>query len=120
MKLVMTHDTGNGYTDSEYHTCPFEYESLESAYVDFMEHLNRYRQILEKAAETDDYYPLIDNQIKYVMFAGMDFDLSCFQEWDINKNGKQVYTWSEPEFYTLEDWFEKHKSRPKSSCGKEF
>ena len=100
MKLIMTYDVVSG-PDCWGITQPFEYESLEAAYVDFMDLLNKYRKQC-KENTSGGKYQYTPSSVK---FAGFDIDLCEF--------GSD----REPKIQTLEEWFEENKSPSNYSLG---
>ena len=88
MKIVMTYSEGDGCTYSCDHTYPFEFESAEAAIVEF-------ERLFNEANVPDPKRGYIVGQFT---FCGFELNVCTF------KDGNQVYL---PEFYTLDEWFEK-------------
>ena len=77
----MYFEAGDGYTYSCMNHIPFEYDSLEQAYIDFEQ--------------------LVLKNTKPFSFCGFSFDPSIFKT-----NGEYF----PPEFLELEDWFNTYKT----------
>ena len=101
MKLVMTYDVGDGYTWSSEIVQPFEYESLEKAYCDFIVIFEDYQEKYKEARNSESYRYLNPD----VKFAGFEINLSNFHQYE---DGKDF--WVEPQLQTLDEWFETNKA----------
>lgn len=77
MQIVCICTVGDGFTYSCEKVVPIEYESCESALVDFEQAL--------KSAQVNEKY--------YFLFAGCDFETESFR-------------FELPDFYTVSEWFE--------------
>ena len=102
MKLVMTYDVTDGYTYNSEIVKPFEYESLEKAYCDFIVIFEDYQKKYKEACDLQSYHYLNPD----VKFAGFEIDLSNFHQ---HEDGKDF--WIEPRLQTLEEWFEANKGQ---------
>ena len=110
MKLVMTYFESDGYTYSCDITKPFEYQSLEAAYIDFMLIFEEYKKKFEvfHRGETKEW---VSGEVS---FAGFDIDLSTFR---VRRDGGTTIGWDEPKIQTIEEWFEENKSPSNFTLG---
>lgn len=112
MKIVITYDIGDDCTWCAQNTDCFEYESVEAAYSDFVDACRKqYAIIAEHHSKTKNMdfaekikIPLPTSEIS-IFNAKYDINLFFSKGYDNN-----VYEHF-PEFFELNDWFEKNKMK---------
>ncbi len=99
MKLVMVFNVGDGYTYNCDVIYPIEYERVERAEYDFF---LTWKEKIEKREKEKPLFVSPD----FEMFGRM-FDAADFQYWE-TVGDQDIIQYSEPKFYTLEEWWEKN------------
>lgn len=91
MRLVVTYTTTDGYTYSNNHILPIEFESPEALLLAFDEAIRAYQTDSGKA---------------FFQIGEHHFEAWDFREYCEARDSSTEYTL--PNIYTLEEWFEKY------------